>query len=847
MAIGAITPDDAGSVTTPSPAFLMSSPSALSTTAKRVGLHSWMSYPGRPGVMFTNGQDPIRHVLTAGVLRTGLLAPEVAPTVTVLGTQATTRLDCQGNALAAGDQIRLVTSDAASLIQFTTSLSPLGGGIHQVLIGGSGNTSALANLKKFINQTGVEGTDYKTNFSFTLFWDYITATTLGSDDLTLASILYGTAGNSYVCTVVVNTNPTIRFEIEGADTNQTTFSGGTAGTGSLPESGAYYYARSFYRSEDGAESGISPVSARASQGQAQNVTLTGFTAPEQSDGIDYDVWWRTFSNGRSDALQEGYRVAVADAGDTDDLGNLESDSPTLFAHQQYDTSFHRTFKDGMIPRLKFIVPYKGMWFAGGINRAAEYSIGTASVTASDNEVTLSSTAMPTKEMEKRTFALASGADSALTYTIVWVDEANRKIYLDRNYEGSTNASASYTITDKRDAFRVYRCEPLKPNQTSGTMFFDGVSSPDPSGLTGMAYAFESVLLFTKTGLSRLTGTGRDALTTRITNEFEGAGCLSHHSIVYTGGAVYWMAPDGFYSWTAGQSSPTRISNPEGQDVSTGIARTFRRINLLHAHNVFGHYDPKRNVIRWLVPMDGETSNRYALVYDVTTKRWSGPLEYPDLTVIQTVPGTDGALRTLAGDIYGDVWELDVGNCDGAFGFEPKATLTAATKVLLTASAASFPTTGDGLAGVPAILVRVTTGAMEHFVIASNTGTALTPVRPFTAAPAIGDVVMVGGIHMGYETGRPHFGVHGVHKQVGWVKTFFVADSDGQAWVSSAAEHDDPTLDASIDLTLEDGEELSWSFKHGRFWKYRFDCIEPGCDPVLLGLGVEVNVPDAVRG
>ena len=842
MAIGAITPDAAGAVTAPSPAILLTAPSALSTTSRRFGLASWMAYPGRPGVIWSTGLDPMRHVLTGGVLRTGLLAPEVKPT-TASGATASTRLDTDNGGaytIVDGDYITL-----GGIFVFIVFKNTLGNPAAQISIkigaSGSETSGALENLKKAINGTGVEGVDYNGADLGTLQATY-NATTLTTTDISIFTDATGTAYNTYGCTWTGGAGP--RFEQEAANVAQTTFSGGTNASGTLPQVGGYYHAYSYYRSEDGAESGISPVSTRLATTVASNFSLSVLAAPDQDDDIDFKVWWRTFANGRSDALVEGYRIAEADTTDTDDLGNLSTDSPTLYAHQQYDASIHRSFKEGMIPRLRYMVPYKGMWFAGGIWRAAEYAINTCDVTNASNLVQLDTPALPTQNMEGRTFAIGSGADSATPYTIIWVDEANRRIYLDRDYEGTTQSNIAYTIKDNRDAFALYRCEPLKPNQTNGTMLFTGVSSSDPAGITGLAFAFESVLIFTKTGLSRLTGTGRDVLTTRITNEFEGAGCLSHHSIVYTGGAVYWLSGDGFYRWTVGQAKPDRISNPEGS--TKGIAATFRRINLLHAHGVFGHYDQKKNLIRWLVPLDGETSNRYALAYDVTTGKWSGPLQYPDLTCIQTIYGTNGKPRNLAGSVSGTIYEIDTGNCDGYFGAESKATLTAATTTLLTASAATFNTAGDGVKGIPGILVRVATGAFEHFVCESGTGTTLTPVRPFSTAPAVGDVVMLGGIHWHPESGRTHFGSPGIKKQVGWVKTFFPPAVDGQVWQSSAAEQDDLALDASLDFTLADGEELAWSNKNGRYWKIAYDCIEPGMDPVLLGLGAQVNVPDRVR-
>jgi hypothetical protein len=112
----------------------------------------------------------------------------------------------------------------------------------------------------------------------------------------------------------------------------------------------------------------------------------------------------------------------------------------------------------------------------------------------------------------------------------------------------------------------------------------------------------------------------------------------------------------------------------------------------------------------------------------------------------------GAAFLCGGDREGNLWHASLGESDGFYGQEAVRTLTAATVRLLTDSTAAFATSGDGLKGIPGLVLYANGTTVAHFKIASNTGTALTLAEDLATAPAVGDQIVIGGIAWQVKTG-----------------------------------------------------------------------------------------------
>jgi len=367
------------------------------------------------------------------------------------------------------------------------------------------------------------------------------------------------------------------------------------------------------------------------------------------------------------------------------------------------------------------------------------------------------------------------------------------------------------------------------------MNIDGVQSPDPAGITGLFNAFESLIVFTGTGIWRLSGSHPF----RLTHEYEGVGCVSGHSIVLVDDILYWLGADGIYAWQ-GSGDPFKASSPPGEP--RGIARTIARINTQHAHSSFVHYDPESRIIRWFVPLDTNITNRHAIVFDVQTKAW-GLDTANDITYAKTVNDKDGNLRTLAGDIYGHVWELDVSNTDGAYGFEPVQTVTSPTTVGFSVTGTPLPAS-SALKGSK-VWFMDGDGDFTHATVATNTTSAVVFTTRLASAPAAGMPVVFGGIHQRIESGWFSYDEKNLRKIFEAIRVAFAYKSEGQYWVSVATNQETvAVLDPDGgSLTTLDGEEIHWVRMEGKRLKIRIDTIGPGFDPAFQALEAWVRVRD----
>ena len=299
----------------------------------------------------------------------------------------------------------------------------------------------------------------------------------------------------------------------------------------------------------------------------------------------------------------------------------------------------------------------------------------------------------------------------------------------------------------------------------------------------------------------------------------------------------------------GQSAPENITKPRiVQGLVRGINATIKRINTPHSHLSHGIYDKEEKVIRWFVPLDDEVTPGHAIVYDTQSGAFTLD-RVPDITASGVVTGTDGEDVVVLGTVTGELFQADVSNSDGAFGFEPKTTATAATTTTWTDSGASFPTSGDGLAGVP-FWAKQAAGEFVRATIQSNTETKLTFTKHLDAAFTIGDEGYVGAIPLHFRTGKFDLGVGEEDHTISNLTHIFSPDTDGTAFVATGADQDALTIptfgSASLDLTLADGEDLTQMNETGKSHQFETYCLEPGCDPQFLGLGMLVQARGKAR-
>lgn len=160
------------------------------------------------------------------------------------------------------------------------------------------------------------------------------------------------------------------------------------------------------------------------------------------------------------------------------------------------------------------------------------------------------------------------------------------------------------------------------------------------------------------------------------------------------------------------------------------------------------HDEARNLILWIVPMQGSTRPRMILAYHYLLDAWLPPITGHEYRSATPFTSAAGVLSLYFGDLWGRVYEMFSGTNDGSPSGDLTATVTSATTGTVTCSGAAFYTTGAGLAGMP-VAVRSSAGSWQWRTIASNTSQQITldttNGSPWSTLPVSGDTLIVGGI------------------------------------------------------------------------------------------------------
>lgn len=840
--IGAITIDSAGAVTRPS-SMPFALPAASSQSAyNRYGLMSMVPMPSERGLMFANGIDRIRHYNGSTAYDNGLVAPVAAPTATPSGGQATTVLNtANGGTYTISDMTYMILIDTTPALElnhtvrFVTSRSSFGYPNSYVYYDGT-TDNALTQLEKFINQTGVDGQDYLTNLDFST---RLTATKISSTKLQLTAKDYGTIGNGYACefypAIVPSPSTIVRFENLAGSSAQTTFSGGAAASGSSPSPGTYQYAYAYVREGDGAVSGLSPV-VEAANGSGGSVTIGSLAVSPPDSSVSYIRIYRTTAGGGL-----FYRLDEVSAATTSYVDSISDSTMTSFGAVAYDPSSFRSFAGGVPPKTRYLAHYQGSWFGSGALLSADYTAGTANVSAS-RTVTITG-GYPRQSWLGRLFQVTGVSE---VYRIVAVSESAKTLTLDRPYEGAANASASYVVKDDRDPYELFWSEAGLPNNWPAQNSLKGPSSPDGKGCTGLFAAFESLIYFTRQSVWRITGSGGLYQVSLVSDK---CGCVSGHTVVMDGTGMFWLGQDGVYGWS-GSGEPVNLTTPLQQDVSVrGQDETIARLSLAHSHRAVGINDQTRKELRWYVPLDGERTNRYAIVLDSQAGVFSLDT-CEDVTWSVTAQGPDGEDHVLTGDITGAIYEQGLSTADGGYGVEPVNTVSSSTTRTVTVAGTPFSTADNGYWGCPVWHVSAA-GLFVRNSVATNTNNTLT-YRRFMAAPSSSTQFVLGGILMWIQTGRFDFGDRFREKVVPAYIVSHSPDSDGQYFFFSAYDQSawaTPTLGwTSGDLTVGNTQDDFGPRRRFRARKqavlhaYGIACIEPGCSPEFSSVTIEVRGP-----
>lgn len=871
MGIGAISITTPGSITAPSSLTVVAS-SALTTVFKDYALSDTILLPSLKAILFCNGVDFQYHALDGAQYINGPLAPGEAPAVVSTAVRATAVLTFTGASNAAarpsdGDQLRLgrTPSTYNGLVTFKTTLDTTSA-TDQVLIGANVDAT-ISNLTKFINNTGIQGTNYfSARMAFfgyqTPLWDeendieVSTSQAYGVPSATTATITFrartwGSTGNAYLAVEVTDSGAVM----SGFTTYMT---GGAAGTqsnaGVAPSNGTYKHAVARFRDDDFAQTAISPVATTQNGGNVDmTVTPDVDPATPTRDGISHSRIFRSTVGGGSVFYRAG------DVTGTSMTDNVSDAVLTGDFAIQYDSRFKRPYAAGYPTRRRFGTIYRGSAFLTGVHPHGKYSAGTVDVTKGSVLATFSTSAHYVEDVIGMDLVIA---DTSVRYTVVDFVEATRVATLNRAYEGliadaagTAYSNKSYTLSDNRNPFAIDYCVANLFNDWPPQQNIEGVSSLDPTGTTGIVTAGDTLIVFTRTGMFRIEGSPDTAF--RIVPVAEGCGAYTNQAVVNVEGELLWLGPDGIYAWSGG--APQSLSNPTEAEagVAKGIANTLARINPEQVDQIVANYNRTGNIVRWFVPLDDSPWNSHAIVLDLQTGAFSLD-KCPPVTAAATVVGPTGDFFTVVGTAFGEVFQLDLGTSDGAYGFDPVATYSsyaAATKTV-TLATSPLPTSGDGLKGVPVLKVDAD-GDVETAYISTNTSGTFATVAPFTTTPTTGDVFIFGGIEWRLETSRCDYGSPETRKRLSSVHASFRAQSvAGQVWCYGAKDDDTGTVYnlrssgaadcATLSTLWNGGKRYDLNRGAGRRQMFGFLALAPGFDVKLLSWKAEVDAREEVK-
>lgn len=272
------------------------------------------------------------------------------------------------------------------------------------------------------------------------------------------------------------------------------------------------------------------------------------------------------------------------------------------------------------------------------------------------------------------------------------------------------------------------------------------------------------------------------------------GCVSQEAGIEVG--------DWFYGWDRVRG-PYRTNLSEWQPLADyRLGTSLRQVGGM-LDGVRAEHDEARSLVLWALPSVTSVRRRTILAFHYGLNTWLPPmtgLEYASLCAHTNGAGTT---TLCAGDYWGRTFALFTGHREGVpSGSTVRGTLTSATTSSLTDTAATFPTAGGGLAGLP-VAVRAASGAWAWRRIASNTATQLNldivTDSGFTSAPSAGSLYLVGGIEWYWTTPFLNFKEPFRQKRLHWLFVDF--KPTGQYPVDVRARFDRASaIRTSLELT-----------------------------------------------
>lgn len=251
--------------------------------------------------------------------------------------------------------------------------------------------------------------------------------------------------------------------------------------------------------------------------------------------------------------------------------------------------------------------------------------------------------------------------------------------------------------------------------------------------------------------------GQDASTFSFENFEAAGGTEAGRAVTSVAGIAYaFNARISCYRWRGA----------EVQRIGESIRPTVRALKLSVAEAEFvAGYEPVEHAVWFAVQTASSGINDRVLVYFVRTGVWS--LYDHRVSVMALVQRAGGERELLLGDEDGFLtWAAEGEFEDPGTGASYSGTVQAGGDTDTIVTAATLPTTGDGLAGMLLHLRDATDGAIYTRRITSNTATNIELASALPVTPAAGaDTWAVGPVHFYWQGKSLDFGSPWLKKRV----------------------------------------------------------------------------------
>lgn len=208
-------------------------------------------------------------------------------------------------------------------------------------------------------------------------------------------------------------------------------------------------------------------------------------------------------------------------------------------------------------------------------------------------------------------------------------------------------------------------------------------------------------------------------------------------------AQAWQEIDGMLYSFDPKRGPYVTDTVNFASIADNKIRTFLNgLNQSEIGNIRSAHFETLNLVLWCVATGTQTRRRTILAYNYKLRAWLPPITGLEFGSLCTFTKSDNTVGLFLGDYWGRVYQFFDTDRDGVpTGTDHTKPITGATSSTLTCAAATWYTTGNGLAGIP-VGVKSPTGTWQIRRIQSNTSTVLT--LDTTNDPVLGTVPATDG-------------------------------------------------------------------------------------------------------